>query len=582
MTVGPAAPTAIDLLAASDTGDSSTDNITNASTLQFTISGVTNGAIVKLMKGTTVLAQGTATGTTINVSTTNLSTLGDGVHGLTATQTVSSTESDLSPVLNVTLDTTPPANFTSTPPTEADVGVLLTYNAQNPGEGTAGFKYQLVTPPAGATIDPSTGVLTWTPTSAQLGAQSFGISAVDAAGNVRTQTLNVTVDEPIPPKAEFRLRLLKPDGTPLTSLAAGQDFILQVFGLDLRATSRGIFAGYLDVQWDATKAVATGPAQFTAPYGGQPSGNTSTPGLLDEVGAFAGTAEIGSGLHEIFRIPMRATAGGNLLFAADPADIFPAHETLLYGETGDLPTEEIRYGTAAITINATFNAVNDTVNFNEDSQNNTINPLANDTNIGSATNMLTISAVGTTSNGGTVTIAADGKSLRYTPAANFFGTETFTYTAQNQNDETATATITVQVQPQNDAPTAVNDALNVEKNASNSVLDVLANDLTTPDTGETLRITAVGTGSQGGTIAIHNNGASIRYTPKANFTGTETFTYTISDRTTGGLTSQGTVTMTVTSSLPTAVNDTANAVEDATTPIEINVLANDLLGDGTP
>jgi VCBS repeat-containing protein len=581
VTVAPAAPTGIDLLAASDSGDSNSDNITNAGTLQFTISGVTSGALVKLMKGTNVLAQGTATGTTINLSTTNLGPLGDGVHGLTATQTISNVESAPSSALNVTLDTTAPAAFTSTPPTEADVNVLLTYDAQNPGEGTAGFKYQLVTPPAGVTINPSTGVLTWTPASAQLGLRSFGISAVDAAGNIRTQTLNITVDEAIPPKAEFVLRLIDANGNELTSLATGQDFFLQVFARDLEVPAAGVFSGYLDVQWDGTKATATGPLQYASPFGGSPSGSTATPGLLDEAGAVAGLIPTGPGLKEIFRLPMRATSGGDLLFSADPADVLPLHETSIFGEDDALPTEEIRYGSASITINATFNAVNDTFNFNEDSQNNTVTPLANDTNVGSATNVLTISAVGSTSNGGSVTIATDGKTLRYTPAANFFGTETFTYTARNQNNETATATVTIQVQPQNDAPTAVNDSLNVERNTTANVLDILANDLIAPDANETLRVTAIGAGSQGGTITIGNNGANVRYTPKANFTGTETFTYTISDRASGGLISQGTVTVNVTSTNPTAVNDTATATEDATTPIEINVLANDLLGDGT-
>lgn len=580
VSVGPAAPTGIDLLAVSDSGDSNTDNITNAGTLQFTVSGVSSGALVKIMKGTNVLAQGTATGTTINLSTTNLGLLGDGVHGLTATQTLNDVESAASPVLNVTLDTTPPAAFTSTPPTEADVNVLLTYDAQNPGEGTAGFKYQLVTPPTGVSINPTTGVLTWTPASAQLGLQSFGVTAVDAAGNVRTQTLNITVDEAVPPKAEFLLRLIDSSGAELTGLATGQDFFLQVFGADLRTPGRGMFAGYLDIEWDSAKALVTGPIQFAAPYAGQQSG-TGTPGLLDDVGAFAGTSETGSGFKEIFRVPMRATAGGNLIFSGDPADVFPAHETLLYGDTAGLDLEEIRFGTASITVNATFEAVNDTFNFNEDSQNNSVTPLTNDTSVGGATNVLTISAVGSTSNGGTVTIAADGKSLIYTPAPNFFGTETFTYTAKNQNDETATATVTIQVQPQNDPPSAVNDTFNVERNANNISLDVMANDSFAPDTGETLRVTAVGAGSQGGSITLGNNGTNVRYTPKPNFSGTETFTYTIRDRATGGLTAQATVTVNVTSANPTAVPDTATAVEDATTPIVIDVLANDLLGDGT-
>ena len=581
VTVGSAAPTEIDLLAASDGGASTTDNITNAASLQFTISGVTNGALVKLKKGTNVLAQGTATGTTINLTIPESSTLGEGVHGLTATQTVNNVESQASAVRNITLDTTPPGQFTSTPPTEADTNVLLTYNAQHPDEGTSGFRYQLVTPPAGATIDVNTGVLTWTPASAQIGQQSFGISAVDAAGNIRTQTLNITVDESVPPKLEFTLQLKKPDGTPLTSLATGQDFVVHVFARDLRTPARGVFAAYTDILWDAAKAVATGPVQFSTAYGGQQSGSISTPGLVDEAGAFAGTTELGPGAHEVFRVPMRATGSGNLLFSTDPADVFPAHDTALYGDTAAVPLEEIRFGTASVTINATFNAVNDTFNVNEDAQNAALTPLANDTNVGTATNVLTISAVGQTSHGGVVNIAADGKSLTYTPAANFFGTETFTYTARNQNNETATGTITVQVQPQNDAPTAVANTFDVEKNTTANLLDVLANDLFTPDAAETLRVSAVSVGSQGGTITIGNNGSNIRYTPKANFTGTETFTYTISDRATGGLTSQATVTVDVSSTLPTAVADTATAAEDATTPIEINVLANDLLGEGT-
>src|SRR5262249_30264397 len=149
--------------------------------------------------------------------------------------------------------------------------------------------------------------------------------------------------------------------------------------------------------------------------------------------------------------------------------------------------------------------------------------LANDTSIGGATNTLTISAVGATDHGGTVTIASDGKTIKYTPAALFTGTETFTYTAKNQSNETHVATITMNVAAVNHAPTAVNDSFNVSKNASATSLNVLANDTITPDTGETLRVSAVGTGSQGGTITIASDGQSVLYTPKANFTGTETF-----------------------------------------------------------
>ena len=49
---------AVDLSAGSDSGVSSTDNITNAASLDFTVSDVISGATVRLLKGTTILAEG--------------------------------------------------------------------------------------------------------------------------------------------------------------------------------------------------------------------------------------------------------------------------------------------------------------------------------------------------------------------------------------------------------------------------------------------------------------------------------------------------------------------------------------------
>lgn len=76
----------------------------------------------------------------------------------------------------------------------------------------------------------------------------------------------------------------------------------------------------------------------------------------------------------------------------------------------------------------------------------------------------------------------------------------------------------------NQAPVAVADqALYVP--GSPLTIRPLAND--TDADGDKLSITAVGTAS-GGTVAINADG-SVTYTPKAGFTGTDSFTYTISD-----------------------------------------------------
>ena len=178
----PGTPT-LDLL---DAGDSNipTDNVTNVTNLPFRVSNVVTGATVQILRGETVIGQGTANGSTIDITTNNLASLGDGVYSLTAVQIASSIRSQTSAPVQVTLDTTPPAAFTSTPPTTGVTGHLLTYDAQNPAEGTAGFSYSLVGGPVGATIVPATGVLSWTPTTDQARSQPVPDSRHGSGGEL--------------------------------------------------------------------------------------------------------------------------------------------------------------------------------------------------------------------------------------------------------------------------------------------------------------------------------------------------------------------------------------------------------------
>src|SRR5207253_3180461 len=101
-----AAPSAPDMTAASDTGSSSTDNITNNTTPVFSGSGAEAGATVTLFdtNGTTVL--GTATADALGNSPTTSSTLSSGSHTLTAKQTdIAGNTSAASAGLAVTIDT---------------------------------------------------------------------------------------------------------------------------------------------------------------------------------------------------------------------------------------------------------------------------------------------------------------------------------------------------------------------------------------------------------------------------------------------------------------------------------------------
>ena len=221
-------------------------------------------------------------------------------------------------------------------------------------------------------------------------------------------------------------------------------------------------------------------------------------------------------------------------------------------------------------------AVDDTPSVAEDSTNQTLNVLANDSFAPDEGETLTITEVGDTSGDGTVTIAEDNLSLIYTPAPNFVGTETFTYTISDGNGGTDTATVTVTVTNVNDPPTANDDGpVTVAEDASATTIDVLANDIFTPDTGETLTITAITQGTSGGIVTIAGDNRSVLFEPAQDFNGTDTFTYTISDG--NGGTDMATVTVTVTAvnDPPPAVNDGPITVAEDAAATTIDVLAND-------
>ena len=105
-----------------------------------------------------------------------------------------------------------------------------------------------------------------------------------------------------------------------------------------------------------------------------------------------------------------------------------------------------------------------------------------------------------------------------------------------------------------------------------NAIDVLANDTDGADAGETLTVTAVTQGANG-TVADHRP-TGVSYTPDADFFGTDSFTYTISDGNGGSDTATVTVTVTHVNDDPVAVDDTATVAEDSGANA-IDVLAND-------
>ncbi|MFG6106619.1 Ig-like domain-containing protein [Leptothoe sp. EHU-05/26/07-4] len=139
-------------------------------------------------------------------------------------------------------------------------------------------------------------------------------------------------------------------------------------------------------------------------------------------------------------------------------------------------------------------------------------------------------------NNGTTTII--GNQVRYTPNANFNGTDSFSYTVSDGNGGSDTATVSITVTGVNDAPVASDDTANTEQNTAVQA-QALNNDTDIDD--DNLTVISASQGTNGSTSVSNNQ---ILYTPNADFVGTDSFTYEISDG--NGGTSMATVNVSIT------------------------------------
>jgi hypothetical protein len=142
---------------------------------------------------------------------------------------------------------------------------------------------------------------------------------------------------------------------------------------------------------------------------------------------------------------------------------------------------------------------------------------------------------------GTLVFNSDG-SFVYTPNANFAGTDSFTYyAADTDGNDSNIATVTITIEP-NPPPVAADDAYTTDEDTPLTVPapGVLSND-SDPD-GEPLSA-VLDHVPVNGMFAFLPDG-SFTYTPNANFAGSDSFTYHVTD-TDGNDSTTATVTITV-------------------------------------
>ncbi|KMT64334.1 tandem-95 repeat protein, partial [Catenovulum maritimum] len=163
--------------------------------------------------------------------------------------------------------------------------------------------------------------------------------------------------------------------------------------------------------------------------------------------------------------------------------------------------------------------------------------------------------------------------ITYTPNANFNGQDSFTYQVSDTQAESSNiAVVTINVTAVNDAPTLQADVVQTTEDRMLAI-DVLAND-TDIDLGDSLDPNSIQIVQNPSHGSLNIVGSLIEYSPAQDFTGGDSFSYQAAD-------SQGRFGTPVNvminvlgeNDIPVATDDVAQTTED--TSINIAVLAND-------
>ena len=377
------------------------------------------------------------------------------------------------------------------------------------------------------------GSFTYTPNANFNGSDTFTYTVSDGNGGTDTATVTITVnpvnDAPVANDDAFSTDEDTPSGT-----------------IDLVGNDTDVDGDTLSVQSIA--------------------GTTLTPGVAQTIAVTNGTVNV--------------SAAGVVTFTPDANYNGPV--------TFDYVVSDGNGGTDTGTVNGTINPINDDPTAVADAyatnEDTTLNipasgVLGNDSDIDGDT--ITVLSHTAAANG-TVVVNGDG-SFTYTPNANFNGSDTFTYTVSDGNGGTDTATVTITVNPVNDAPVANDDAFSTDEDTPSGTIDLVGND--TDVDGDTLSVQSIaGTTLTPGvaqTIAVTNGTVNVSaagvvtFTPDANYNGTVTFDYVVSDG--NGGTDTGTVNGTI-----NPINDDPTAVADAYATNEdtaLNIPASGVLGN---
>ena len=166
---------------------------------------------------------------------------------------------------------------------------------------------------------------------------------------------------------------------------------------------------------------------------------------------------------------------------------------------------------------------------------------------------------------GTASINSTTGAWSYTPVKDYNGSDSFVVSVTDNQGFTTTQTINVTVAGEQDA---FNDSATTDEDTAINI-NVLSND---HFEASDAKVTAVGNGSHG-TVTINADG-TVKYTPTANWSGNDSFSYTVTSASGTAETATVNVTVKPVNDAPVALADSYTVTEGSTSSPG-NVLSND-------
>jgi hypothetical protein len=123
------------------------------------------------------------------------------------------------------------------------------------------------------------------------------------------------------------------------------------------------------------------------------------------------------------------------------------------------------------------------------------------------------------------TLSGTAPNLIYTPGLNFHGLDNFSFKASNGKVDSASAIISISVTSVNDPIEAHDDKASVQEDAPLITINVLDNDIDPDNDG---LVVLNSSQPQNGSVTI-NTDSTLAYSPNKNFSGIDSFTYTVGD-----------------------------------------------------